>query len=66
MSSQQHLAIMIVEDNRADVHLLKEALHQAEMISPLSSLRMVRAPSAISTARPERKPDRSQTLRSWT
>lgn len=31
MSSQQHLAIMIVEDNRADVHLLKEALHQAEI-----------------------------------
>ncbi len=28
---QQRLTIMILEDNRADVHLLKEALHKAEM-----------------------------------
>jgi len=31
MSSQQRLTIMILEDNRADVLLLKEALHKAEM-----------------------------------
>jgi two-component system, chemotaxis family, response regulator Rcp1 len=31
MNSQQRLTIMILEDNRADVLLLKEALHKAEM-----------------------------------
>ncbi len=30
-SQQQRLTIMILEDNRADVRLLKEALHRAEM-----------------------------------
>ena len=31
MSPQQHLTIMIVEDNRADVYLLKQALRKAEI-----------------------------------
>jgi len=31
MDPQQHLTIMILEDNRADVYLLKQALKQAEL-----------------------------------
>jgi two-component system, chemotaxis family, response regulator Rcp1 len=31
MSPNQHVTIMIMEDNRADVYLLKQALHKAEM-----------------------------------
>lgn len=31
MSEQQRLRVMIVEDNRADVYLLKQALHKAGM-----------------------------------